>query len=168
MKNKDTGSTGELILVLYPNAYGMGYLLCESPKEIVNYGVARIRPLFNDNYINRLHQYIHYYKPNLIILRNVEGSNTISKRIKSVVKDFVEHAEAENLPVFQYSRQQIKDIFGEFGGTKKYAIARQLTKWYPELLHRMPAFRNNCHAEHYQMGVFDAFSLMLTHYYLID
>ena len=29
-----------LTVTLYPNAFGMGYVISESPKDIINYGIA--------------------------------------------------------------------------------------------------------------------------------
>ncbi|QMU65265.1 MAG: hypothetical protein GKR88_13830 [Flavobacteriaceae bacterium] len=160
-------STNPITITLYPNAFGMGYLISESPKEIINYGVAKIRPLTKDRYVKRLLHFVKLYRPQLIILRDYTGAdNRISKRIVKVIDAFKKEAEKLDLPIHTYSREDIKTVFKQFGGNSKYEISKTISSWYPELQARMPDLRKNSSAEHYQMGVFDAFALMLTHQYL--
>lgn len=156
-----------LMVTLYPNAFGMGYLISETPNELINYGIARVRPLSRDKYVKRLLTFIQHYKPTIILLRGYRNSdNRISKRVIKIIDAFEKEAIKLELPVYKYSREQIKDVFAEFGGNSKYQISKTITSWYPELQYRMPDIRKNTKAEHYQMGIFDAFALMLTHHYL--
>ncbi len=156
----------ELMVVLYPNGFGMGYVVCEGAKELINYGVARIRPLTKDKHVQRLIHFLKQYQPTLIILRNYHQSNTMSKRIKRIITSFEVVARKHQLPIYTYSRDDIKEVFKQFGKSDKYGISKTISSWYPELQHRMPNLRKYPNAEHYQMGVFDAFALMLTHHYL--
>lgn len=159
--------TPELTLVLYPNYYGMGYLICENPKELLRHGMARITPFFKEKYIKRLHKLLKQYRPALVVLRGYEnGDNRISKRTIRIINSFKNEAEAHNIPVYQYSRKQIKEVFSGFGGRSKFGIAKTICNWYPELESRKPQFKMNADLEDYNMGRFDAFALMLTHHYL--
>jgi len=156
----------ELCLTLYPNAKGKGYVISESPKELVNYGVSKVRPIHKD-FIKRLQKFLTQYRPTLIILRDYNPQDyRISKRIKKVLNNFKDLAQQNDIPVHSYNREQIKEVFEMFGKTNKYGISKSIANFYPELQHRMPNLRKNCDSEHYQMAVFDAFSLMLTHYYI--
>ena len=160
-------TTSPLTITLYPNAFGMGYVISESPKELINYGIARITPLRKDIYVKRLLKYIKHYRPKLIVLRGYTScDNRISKRVTKVIDTFIKEAEKLNLPIHKYSRYDIKEVFKQFGNASKYGISKTICSWYPELKHRMPDIRKNSQAEHYQMGVFDAFALMLTHHYM--
>jgi len=49
--------TNELILALYPNSAGMGYVICENPKELIGYGVARIKMITKDVHLKRLEKF---------------------------------------------------------------------------------------------------------------
>lgn len=156
-----------LTIALYPNISGMGYVICETPKELINYGIARVQPLTSNMYVRRLHKFINFYKPTLILLRDYENTNIkMSKRIRKVIDSFEKEAQKLDVPIFKYSRQDIKEVFKQFEGDSKYAISKTLSNWYPELKRLMPDIRKYPDPEHYQMGVFDAFSLMLTHHYL--
>jgi hypothetical protein len=156
-----------LTLTLYPNHYGMGYLISETPKEIINYGIARIQPVSRKIYLKRLKSFIQRYQPDLIILKGFEGDYRISKRVQKVVREFMNQAEQLDIKVHQYTRDEIKEVFEQFGkNTTKYGINSSIAKWYPELIPKLPDIRRNDKNEDYFMGIFDAFSLMLTHHYL--
>lgn len=75
----------QITLVLYPNSAGMGYILCESPKELIDYGMARIRPLYTEAYIKRLLKWFEMYRPHLVIVRDYDKGDKISNRIKNVI-----------------------------------------------------------------------------------
>lgn len=159
--------TNQLAITIYPNAFGMGYVISETPKELINYGIAKIRPLTKDKYIKRLLKYIEYYKPKLILLRGyTDTDKRISKRVIKVINEFEKQAEGLDLPIYKYSRDDIKQVFDQFEGSTKYSISKTITSWYPELKRFMPDIRVYPNTEHYRMGVFDAFALMLTHHYL--
>jgi competence CoiA-like predicted nuclease len=160
-------SNQSLTLTLYPNQHGMGYLISNSPKDIINYGIARIAPLSHDKYIRRMKSFVDRYKPDVIILKGCDGDYRISKRVQRVVKIFTEKAEQLNLNVYQYRRNDIKQVFEQFGkSTTKFNINSSIAEWYPELKSKLPDIRRNNYNENYFMGIFDAFSLMLTHHYL--
>jgi len=163
MKNKEQA---ELMVVLYPNAFGMGYVICEGAKDLINYGVARIRPLTKDKYVGRLLHFVKQYKPTLIIFRDYQNATNISKRVQRIILAFEVEATKLHLPMHKYTRHDIKEVFKQFGKSDKYGISKTITSWYPELQHLMPDIRKYPNPEHYQMGVFDAFALMLTHHYL--
>ena len=159
--------TNPLVVTLYPNSLGMGYVISETPKELINYGIARIRPLTKDKYVKRLLTFIKEYKPTLILLRGyTDADNRISKRVMKVIDAFEREAIKLGLPIFKYSRDDIKETFSQFEGNSKYSISKTITSWYPELKRFMPGIRVYPNPEHYRMGIFDAFSLMLTHHYL--
>lgn len=156
-----------LIVILYPNGTGLGYLVCENPKEIIRYGMARIRPLTINAHVKRLHDFIDLYQPALIVLRNnSEEGVRMSNRVRKTIEAFEKQAKDKGLSVYKYSRADVKNVFSEFGKTTKYGISKTISTWYPELASRMPNMRRNQDAEHYQMGIFDVFALMLTHHYI--
>ena len=157
----------KITLVLYPNAIGMGYIVCEGPKELIDYGMARIRPLSKSAYIKRLMKFMKTYKPDLVLVRGYEAGNIkVSQRVQGIIDSFQEEAEELNIKTHVYSRKQIQEIFKQFGSITKYGIAKKISEWYPELASRLPSPRKNTQAEDYHMGVFDTFSLMLTHQYI--
>lgn len=140
--------------MLYPNTAGMGYVLCENPKQIIDYGMARIRPLYTEAYLKRLIQWFEIYKPHLVILRDYADTDTISKRIRAVIETFMQKALKHKIKTYHYTRADIKETFESFGKTTKYDISSKICYWYPELERIKPNPRPNTKSEHYRMGVF--------------
>ncbi len=155
----------KLTLVLYPNTFGIGYVICEGPKEILDYGLKKVRPISHNKYLKKVKWLLDYCKPNLVIVSDYTNRH-ISNRQKRIVDSITAMAQTENLNLKSYSRVQIKEVFRSFQAKTKYDIAMTILGWYPELKSKAPHKRLPWMAEHYQMGVFDAFALMLTHFYL--
>ena len=157
----------DLCVALYPNGSGLGYVVCENPKELVAYGMGRIRPMTTPAYLKRLMHFVELYRPSLIVLRGWQGKTVkASPRVRKILQCFTKRAHELGLEVHHYTREDIKASFSKFGDPTKYGISKTIAGWYPELRSRMPDPRRNTKAEHWQMGIFDAFALMLTHFYL--
>jgi Holliday junction resolvasome RuvABC endonuclease subunit len=158
-----------MILALYPNGYGMGYVLAESPDELIYYGMARIRPMTSRAHIKRFKKLLAEYEPSLVILRGYKkGKRHTSPRVERVISALEKHAFKKGLKVFRYTRENIKQVFVEFKANTKHQIAKALVEFLPELKDRLPKDRKYPEAEPWTMGMFDCISLLLTYYYLND
>ena len=153
-----------MIVAIYPNQRGMGYVICEHPNEILNYGIGKFKVLSPTNYVKRLVKFIKAYCPDVVILKGYTNtSNSIGKRVKTVIDSLETEALKHDLKVFRYSRGDVMEVFSKFGEAHKYGISRTLARWYPDLRRFLAPMRTILTPEHYHMGVFDAFALMYTH-----
>lgn len=153
-----------IIVAIYPNQHGMGYVICEHPNDILKYGIGKFQQLSPTNYVKRLAKFIKQYRPDVIILKGYDmETNTIGKRVKKVIDSLEIEAIKRELNVFRYRRSDIARVFSAFGETNKYGISRTLAKWYPDLRRFVAPARTFMIPEHYHMGIFDAFALMYTH-----
>lgn len=157
----------KLTLVLYPNTNGIGFVICESEKDIIDFGLKPINRRTQKEYLDKAKWLIEYASPDIVLLLDYKGAITkLSKRQESVIEDITNYARDHGLRIRHYSRRQIRDVFSDFKAPTKHDIAMTLIRWYPQLKSREPHKRLSYMSEHYQMGVFDAFALMVTHYYL--
>lgn len=157
-----------VVLSLYPNAYGIGYACLNWPQEIIDSGLASTRPLCNGKLFERFIKFIQFYKPEVVVLRDADSFAQSAKRSHRLIGKMVEHAEQMKLPVFRYSRQQVRDVFDNFNVHTKYEIAMFLSQGYPELKNRMPKLRGKWRPEDPNMAIFDAIALMVAHQYLTE
>lgn len=154
-------------LTLYPNNVGIGYVVCQGPKEIWDYGITKITPLTEGRVLKRTRELLEHAKPQLVLLRNPDApQHAWSNRKVKLIERIRKEAELQGCETFWYTRDQIKDVFEQFGTKCKYGISNWLSKHYPFLKARKPAYRTKAMNEDYHMGVFDAFALMVTHEYL--
>lgn len=164
MNTKET-----IVLALYPNALGFGYAIIKSPRDPLECGVVKVSPISNRKCMDRIKKFIDYYEPILIIVQDLQGkSSSKSRRVKSLLDRITSYAVIQRLRVARYSREQIRFVFAEFDAQSKYAIAKTICKWLPQFEHQMPEFRKPWMAEDYHMGMFDALSLALTHFYMTE
>lgn len=154
-----------VVLVLFPNVTGLGYVIASHPKEIYDYGVRKFRPFSKHKFIKKVKWFLDYGKPQVVILLDYDKSN-VSHRVTGTIKEIESLARAKNLDIKKYSKRQIRDTFSVLGSNTKFEISVQIMKWYPELESIIPPKRRPWKPEHYQMGVFDAFALLTTHWYL--
>jgi len=162
MNNRDEKVT----LVLYPNTWGIGYVICAGPKDILDFGLKQVKRNTQKDYSEKAKWFIEYCKPEVVILLDPKTKGKSSKRIPDALDEIKRLVSTHQLTLFEYTRSQVVYVFSEFKAHTKYEIAMLIISWYPQLKSREPHKRLPWMAEHYQMGVFDAFSLMLTHFYL--
>lgn len=157
----------QTVLSLYPNRIGLGYALFNNPKELIEYGVNYIQPVCNRKTMKRVREYIKHYKPDIVLVRNIEDKQTRSmKRIQRLIDLISKEAKLQNLKIHSYNRTQIKNVFDQFGATTKYEISQKIIEWFEELeAYKFPK-RKKWMEENHNSGVFDAMSTALTHWYL--
>lgn len=156
-----------VILSLYPNTRGLGYVCIDMPQKLLDSGVITVKPIKNEQILRRVKTFIEFYQPKLIILRDCNASNSrCSDRISQLAEKIKSLAQEQHLPSFHYSRSQIKDAFELFGATTKYEIAMKIIEWFPELSIRAPQLRKPWMDEDYNMGIFDALALAVTHQHI--
>ena len=159
-------SETNVILALYPNSRGLGYACVEMPQSLLDSGILTVRPVGNGPILERVRKFTSYFRPSVIVVRDAHPST--SKRIVRLIADIEAHAHEKGIPVFRYSRQQIRDVFETFGVTTKYEIAQKIVEWFSDLAFRAPKIRKPWMDEDYNMGIFDALSLAITHQYLTE
>jgi len=156
----------QTVLALYPNRYGIGYAIFDSPNNLVEYGIGYIRPAINGKALKRVQEYIAYYKPDIILIRNTEKNSKTSKRTEKLINMICKEARLQNLDIHSLTRTQIKNVFIQFKAKTKYQISEKIIEWFPQLLSYQYPKRKEWMSENHNTGVFDAISLALTYYYL--
>lgn len=154
------------VLSIYPNQVGFGYAYLDGPTNLIDYGVVGVSPVCNRKLLRRIKKSINYLKPTLILLRDHKTKQ--SPRVKRLVKQVIKYCKSNDLEVYQYNRNDIRNVFDQFKAKTKYEIAKTMVKWMPELKPKMPYVRKLWMTESHNMGIFDALSLAMTHYYLAE
>lgn len=154
-----------VVLSLYPNCRGLGYACIEEPQLLLDFGIVTVKPASNGRIMERVSRLLSYYKPAVILVRDAQ---TYNKRICGLLEDIACHAELLGLSVHRYSRQQIKEAFEVHGASTKYEVSRKLAEWFPLLNTRAPKVRKAWMDEDYNMGIFDAVALAVTHRHLTE
>jgi len=155
------------ILALFPNRWGIGYAIFNTPKDLVDFGIGYVQPVNNKRSIARVKKYLDYFKPDIVLIRNIPSSSIKKcKRTNKLISAISKIVQSEGLSIHQYSRSQIKDVFQQFDVSSKFEISKKIIEWFPYLESRAIPKRKKWMTENSNMGVFDAISLGITHFYL--
>ena len=156
-----------IVFAVYPNARGFGFVYMGNPRKLLSYGAIRVNPISNGESMDRIKRSLDYLRPTIVILQDPDGKfSRTGSRVRRLIKRIVKYAINENLTVVQYSRDQIRDVFEQFGATTKYEISQLLVTEFQELELKSPKKRKLWTSEDRNMAIFDSLSLALTWYYL--
>ena len=50
-KSKMVNKQQKITLAMYPNTFGVGFVICEGPKEILDYGIKKVQPISHHKYM---------------------------------------------------------------------------------------------------------------------
>ena len=154
----------EQVLGIFPNMKGLGYAFFKEQNSIDDYGIACIRPMSNRKCMERIRAMVKAYQPSTIIIPARSGKfNRKSKRVKRLIKLIYKLGAENDIIVKEYSREEIRYVFNQFGANSKQEISEKIGTLLPELEHKVPKERNFYDPEPYYQGMFDAISLVIAH-----
>lgn len=153
-----------LILSLFPYARGVGYAFLQAPQNLLDSGVITIRPISNERILARINKFVAYHNPNVVVIRKIDSIHSKkSKNVEKTIEAIMGYAKSKKLSVHRYTREQIREAFEVYGAKNKYETAQQIVNWFPLLASRAPEVRMEWMDEDYNMCMFDAVALAITH-----
>lgn len=156
-----------IVYAIYPNANGFGFVYLENARKLLDFGTVRINPISNKRVLQRIGQSFDYLLPSLVIVKDANGKySRTGRRVRRLINKIEAYACGLRLPVVKYSRDQIREVFGEFGAITKYDISQTLLTEFKELEMKLPKKRKLWTSEDHNMAIFDALSLALTWFYI--
>jgi Holliday junction resolvasome RuvABC endonuclease subunit len=157
------------ILSLFPNTNGFGYACVGYPQKLLDFGVVTSRSLVNSTLQDRVEKLIEFNKPQVVVIRDCRAKGAkAGKQALELEQSITRFAINHKIPVYVYSRQQIRDVFEISGASTKFEIAQKIAESFPELASRVPKVRKIHKPEDHGMGFFDAIALAFTHHYLSE
>ena len=159
-----------LVLAIYPNARGFAYVLFEGPLAPVDWAVVEVRgKLKNRQCIRRISQLFGTFTPDAVVLQDMgEAPFHRATRIRDLNGSIALLAETQSIPMFAYSRTQVRQRFAHLGSVSKQAIAEHIAKHIPAFERFLPPIRKIWKSEDARMGLFDAAAVGLTFFANVD
>lgn len=157
----------EKILVIYANPSGFGFVVMEGPLTVLDKGIVRIRPIDNKKLLERIRILIKEHEPRAIVTEDITQSKYHkAPRTKQFLTSVRSMAKRKNIKSVSYSRDDIRNVFEIWKARSKFEIAEVISQnldSFKHLLYDKPKYPKG---EPYIVGVFDAASLGITHYYV--
>ncbi|WP_166301800.1 hypothetical protein [Bradyrhizobium sp. 2S1] len=158
-----------LVLAIYLNTRGCGFVLFEGHMSPFDWGMREIRgPRKHGRCVTRIIKKFDRYLPDVVVLQGTspEGAQR-ARRIADFNAAIAELAKSRGIPVYLYSRDQVRAAFDYLGCVNKHALAEVIAKHIPALERYVPP-RKPWMSENARMGIFDAAALGLRLVYSIN
>jgi hypothetical protein len=156
-----------VLLALYPNSIGIGYACLQLPDYLFDFGITTAKPVKNRKLLANAEKFMDYYKPKIILLKETATSKR-SHRNNQLIEAITTLAGEKGLQVFRYTKGQVTEVFEVFGARTKFEIVEKIISMLPELGIRAPKPRRWYEKEDYNMTLFNAVSLAVTHTHLSE
>jgi hypothetical protein len=105
------------------------------------------------------------YEPDALVLQDMSEQPTgRARRIRDLNEAIEVLAGTQSIPVFAYSRAQVRQRFEHKRFASKQSIAELIGLHIPMFERFVPPPRKLWKSEHARMGIFDAIALILTFY----
>lgn len=164
MKDKQTDES--LILSVFPSVRGFGFALFHGAWIPIDWGFRHVQGDKNKLCLGKVEKLIDEYAPETLLLEDHAGEGSHrSPRIETLIDDIAALATGKGIGVERYARDQIRECFAEFDAATKYDIAKAISQALPEFPPQLPPERKIWLPEDYRMCIFDAVSLIFTHFY---
>ena len=155
-----------LVLSIYLDRRGFGFVLFEGPLAPIDWGTREARGEGrNQRCIIGITALLERYRPDALILQDTTSAGTRrSLRVQELNACIGELAEGYGIPTYAYARNQVREAFELSVGANKDLIAEAIAKHIPAFERYLPPRRKPWMAEHARMSLFDAAALALTFY----
>ena len=151
----------EWVLSIYATARGFGFVLFEGTQPF-DWGAREVRGEDrNESCLQNIAGLLDQYEPQALVLRSITDTTRQSRRIQKLNAAMETLAEVRGIPVFSYSRVEIRQCFGHLGSATKHAIAEAIARHIPAFERYLPPMRAAWMNEDARMALFDAASLAL-------
>jgi hypothetical protein len=154
----------ELVLAVYINSRGFAFVAFEGSLAPLDWGVKEIRGRHqNARCLARFDLLLDRYEPAALVLQDMSPNGTRrGERIRALNTSMGEHAEERGVPIYAYSRADVRSAFGHLGVINKHDLAEVIAKHIPAFERYVPPPRKLWMSEDARMGLFDATALILT------
>jgi Holliday junction resolvasome RuvABC endonuclease subunit len=153
-----------LVLAVYPSTRGFAFVVFEGSLSPVDWSVREVRGRHkNQRCLVGIVAVLERYRPDVLVLQDMSPTGTRrAHRLRELNASIRELAEDWGIPVYAYSRAQVREAFEPFGLANKRSIAETIAKHIPAFDQYLPPIRKPWMSEDARMGLFDAAALALT------
>lgn len=159
-----------LVLAIYLNTRGFGFVLFEGHLSPFDWGMREIRgPRKHGRCVTHISKKFDRYLPDILVLQDTSPEGTRrAPRITYLNAAIAELAKSRGIPVYTYSRDQVRAAFDYLGCVNKQSLAEVIAKKIPAFERYVPPPRKPWMSEDARMGLFDAAALALMFFYSIN
>ncbi len=159
-----------LVLAVYLNTRGFAFVLFEGHLSPFDWGIRETRgPRRHKRSLARVVKILDCYVPDILVIQDTSPHGTRrARRITELNAAIAGLAKGRGIPIYAYSRDQVRSAFGYVGYLNKQIVAGLIAKHIPAFERYVPPPRKPWMSEDVRMGIFDAAALALIFYRSIN
>uniref|UniRef100_UPI00067BCB78 hypothetical protein n=1 Tax=Bradyrhizobium tropiciagri TaxID=312253 RepID=UPI00067BCB78 len=152
-----------LILSIYLNTRGFAFIVFEGHLSPFDWAIRETRgPKKNTACLIRITAVFDRYGPDALVIQDTSESGTArARRIRNLNCSLANLAKDRGIPVFSYSRDEVRRAFEPYGCPDKQSLAELIAKHIPAFEQYVPPPRKPWMSEDRRTGLFDAAALAL-------
>ena len=156
----------DLVLSLYPNSRGFGYVLFEGPLSPFDWGVKEIRGAAKNRRILKfLESLLDRYQPLVLVLEDwTDDAFQRIDRIVELYEAITQLAKRKMVTVVRYPMRKIREFFAYRNALTKYQIALHIAKIIPAFSYQIPPKPTIWKSESARQGLYDAAAVGLCYF----
>ena len=155
-----------LAIDLRPRRFG--YAVFEGAKFLLDWGSNAYPPSRGpENAVaaKRLAVLLRFSTPSAVVVKKERWESAKADPVvRSMVEAITRETSARGIPVCLIGKNELEGTFRDLQCETKYEIASVLTRFFPELLWKLPPPRKIWESEHPRMTMFDAIALGFTYW----
>lgn len=161
-----------LILSIAPSVQGFGFAFFDGIWTPIDWGFKKTSKPKNEQTCLQVEALIERYSPDVLLIEDPLPEKpavrwTRAPRVKTLLSDLEALGEKKNILVAKYTRGDIQECFAQFNAKSKYEIASAISQHLPEFTAQLPPRKKLWLPESNYITVFDAVSLIFTHFYFL-
>src|SRR5690349_16801738 len=129
-----------LVLAIYLNTRGFAFVLFEGHLSPFDWGVREARgPRKRNRCLARITKIFDCYLPDIVVIQDTSPLGTRrARRITELNAAIAGLAKDRDIPVYAYSRDQVRSAFGYVGYLNKQIVAELIAKHIPAFERYVP------------------------------
>lgn len=159
-----------LVISVYVNTRGFAFIVFEGHLSPFDWGIRETRgPKKCRVCLPRITQLFDRYTPDALVIQDTSEQGTERAPWISQLNTLIAaHARDRDIPIFAYSRDQVRGAFDGHGSLNKQRLAELIAKHIPAFERYVPPPRKPWMSEDRRMGLFDAAALALVFFRSTD
>ncbi|MGY3485436.1 hypothetical protein ACVW1C_003319 [Bradyrhizobium sp. USDA 4011] len=159
-----------LALAIYINTRGFAFVVFERHFSPFDWGIREMRGLRKRQAcLARITQILDRFAPDVLVIQDTSEQGTQRAQwITALNTSIAALAKGRDVPVFAYSRDQVRSAFERYECPNKHCLAELIAKHIPAFERYVPPPRRPWMSEDRRMGLFDAAALGLMFLQSVD
>lgn len=149
------------VLAVSVTPRGFAFVLFEGPTTPFDWGIKEKRGLAKSaRTFAAITKLVEYYHPAALVIESISPKGARrGPRIRALLGEVEQASRAAGIPVFHYSRADVRRVFAQDGVRTRPEIARAIASRIPAFAPKLPPLRKIWMSEDPKQSLFDAAAL---------